>query len=49
MVAKQILKFGKLLLYLIDLKVFLFKRIQGLVHLSPQNPLGVVWLSLTGN
>ncbi len=31
------------------LKVFLFKRIQGLVHLSPQNPLGVVWLSLTGN
>ena len=31
------------------LKVFLFNLIQGLVHLSPQNPLGVVWLSLTGN
>ena len=30
------------------LKVFLFKLIQGL-SLSPQNPLGVVWLSLTGN
>ena len=45
MVAKQILKFGKL-----DLKVYLFKRIQGLVFLlNPQNPLGVVWLSLTGN
>ena len=42
MVAKQILKFGKLYL-----KVS-FKLIQGL-SLSPQNPLGVVWLSLTGN
>ncbi len=32
------------------LKVFLFKLIQGLVFLlSPQNPFGVVWLSLTGN
>ncbi|CAK2140282.1 hypothetical protein VCRA2121O157_60233 [Vibrio crassostreae] len=30
-----------------DLKVS-FKLIQGL-SLSPQNPLGVVWLSLTGN
>ncbi len=43
MVAKQILKFGKLYL-----KVYLFKLIQGL-SLSPKNPLGVVWLSLTGN
>ncbi len=45
MVAKQILKFGKLYL-----KVYLFKLIQAFgISLSPQNPLGVVWLSLTGN
>ena len=33
-----------------DLKVYLFKLIQAFgISLSPQNPLGVVWLSLTGN
>jgi hypothetical protein len=42
MVAKQILKFGKLLFKsLYTFNLFFFE--------SNQNPLGVVWLSLTGN
>ncbi len=54
MVAKQILlllsAFLKTEGKIIWKTVFksLFKLIQGL-SLSPQNPLGVVWLSLTGN
>ncbi len=56
MVAKQILLLlsaflkteGKII-WKTDLKVS-FKLIQVFgISLSPQNPLGVVWLSLTGN